>query len=236
MVCFVRAEADIAVAEASHYLHQGLPAPASQTNSDATFATIEWWLSDCSTNHKLCSIGQDEYDLPMRLVDVGHNDKTKPRICLSKDLPSATQYMTLSHCWGQAKFETLTRDNYKLMQTEIPSSALTRTFRDAMEITRQLGHRYIWIDSLCIVQGDEDDWSREARKMGSIYQNSVLNLASGRGPDGRDGCFTQRDPARLHPCRVLSQWDEPENRCIYICHDPELHSREAEETVLQSRG
>jgi hypothetical protein len=36
------------------------------------------------------------------------------------------------------------------------------TFRGAIEMTRKLGFRYLWIDSLCIVQNDEDDWKQES--------------------------------------------------------------------------
>jgi hypothetical protein len=43
------------------------------------------------------------------------------------------------------------------------------TFFDATIITRELGYRYLWIDSLCIVQDFLEDWEAESQNMGNIY-------------------------------------------------------------------
>ncbi|KAF2446745.1 HET-domain-containing protein, partial [Karstenula rhodostoma CBS 690.94] len=55
---------------------------------------------------------------------------------------------------------------------------IPRTFNDAMKITRALGLRYIWIDSLCIIQDDEQDWQHEAMRMAEVYRGSYLNIAA----------------------------------------------------------
>ncbi|KAI1316224.1 heterokaryon incompatibility protein-domain-containing protein [Xylariaceae sp. FL0255] len=56
------------------------------------------------------------------------------------------------------------------------------TFYDAVRVTRSLGLRYLWIDSLCIIQDDEDDWARESVKMGSIYESAALVIAASKSP------------------------------------------------------
>lgn len=76
---------------------------------------------------------------------------------------------------------------------------LPRTFRDAVAITRQLGIRYLWIESLCILQDSEQDWHAESSKMSSIYQNSVLTIAASHGIDGSKGCFATRDGFLTQP-------------------------------------
>ena len=76
---------------------------------------------------------------------------------------------------------------------EIPWDVLPKTFQDAINFVRLLGHRYIWIDSLCIVQDDRDDWEREVAHMASIYQNSYLTLAATASRDGRGGLFFTQD-------------------------------------------
>ncbi|RSL69544.1 hypothetical protein CEP53_002152 [Fusarium sp. AF-6] len=55
---------------------------------------------------------------------------------------------------------------------------LHKTFADAITITRGLGIRYLWIDALCIVQGDDGDFESEASKMAAYYENAALTLAA----------------------------------------------------------
>jgi len=69
---------------------------------------------------------------------------------------------------------------------------LPKTIRDAIEITRQLGIRYIWIDALCIVQDDRLDWASESAKMGAIYSASFLTIAADSSVDCDGGCFNSK--------------------------------------------
>ena len=43
------------------------------------------------------------------------------------------------------------------------------------------------IDSLCIVQDDEDDWSAEAAKMNDVYQNAAITLSADGATDTAGG-------------------------------------------------
>lgn len=100
--------------------------------------------------------------------------------------------MTLSHCWGNLKILTTTKDNLARHKKVIDFGTLPKTFQDAIEVTRHMGIQYIWIDSLCIVQDDLDDWARESSKMASIYQNSYLTLAATAARDRSEGLFKPR--------------------------------------------
>ena len=52
--------------------------------------------------------------------------------------------------------------------------SLPKTFQDFITITRKLNVPYVWIDALCIIQDDEEDWKREVGQMARIYQmNSI---------------------------------------------------------------
>jgi hypothetical protein len=51
------------------------------------------------------------------------------------------------------------------LQRNIDIASLSKTFQDAVEITRRLEVNFLWIDSLCIIQGDKQDWQREASRM-----------------------------------------------------------------------
>jgi hypothetical protein len=80
------------------------------------------------------------------------------------------------------------------MQKEIPHCHLTKTFQDAIAIARSLGIAYLWIDSLCIIQDDAEDWDKESRRMCDVYGGSSLNIAATAAPDGSYGCYRERDP------------------------------------------
>ena len=76
---------------------------------------------------------------------------------------------------------------------------LPATFRHAVEITRRPGLRYLWIDSLCIMQDDEQDWKREAKKMGDVYANAYLALAVDSSTDDSSGCYVTFDEKKDIP-------------------------------------
>ncbi|KAL9107667.1 MAG: hypothetical protein Q9227_007474 [Pyrenula ochraceoflavens] len=67
--------------------------------------------------------------------------------------------------------------------TEVPVEELTKTFRDAIEITRSFGLEYLWIDSLCIIQDSHSDWEHESMMMSSVYGGSTINIAAAGAVD-----------------------------------------------------
>ncbi|KAL8396112.1 hypothetical protein RB595_003534 [Gaeumannomyces hyphopodioides] len=73
----------------------------------------------------------------------------------------------------------------------IAESQLSRTFRDAVAATRRLGVRYIWIDSICIIQDSALDWQVESAKMAAIYGNAWLTLVAVHSRDGNGGLFAR---------------------------------------------
>lgn len=71
---------------------------------------------------------------------------------------------------------------------------MPQTFIDAVKITRRLGLKYLWIDSLCICQDDPEDWAREAGRMAYVYSNAYVVIAANRSSDSTGGCFHERAP------------------------------------------
>jgi len=86
------------------------------------------------------------------------------------------------------------RDTLEEFQKSIPFSRLSKTFQEAVNITRYLNLRYLWVDSLGIVQDDQDDWEREAARMAAVYENSFLTLAASAASDGNGGCLQPLTP------------------------------------------
>ncbi|KAI0853664.1 HET-domain-containing protein [Daldinia vernicosa] len=165
--------------------------PCGDTSVDAAMDQAKEWLEECIKDHDSCG-GGNEKPAPTRLIDVSI-DHTKD-VRLVELNGSLSCYSCLSHCWGGNGSITTTKDNMGERKDRIPWSALCLTFQDAIMVVRRLGLRYIWIDSLCIVQDDKDDWAREAARMASIYENGHLTIAATRSADHDGGCFSKTNP------------------------------------------
>jgi hypothetical protein len=94
-----------------------------------------------------------------------------------------------------------TRENLSSSLENIDFTSLPRTFTDVIIFTRKLGLKYLWIDSLCIIQDDEDDWRYEASLMANIYENAVLTLGATASASDVERLFTSsssiHDPIEL---------------------------------------
>ncbi|KAM0148226.1 hypothetical protein ACHAQE_009922 [Botrytis cinerea] len=113
------------------------------------------------------------------------------RLVITSTLGHRLKYATLSHCWGAIPYLMLKTTSIDSMMIKIPEDNLTKTFQDAIRISRALGIEYIWIDSLCIIQDSSSDWQAEAVLMQSVYSNLEINIATTWAADGRQGCFLQ---------------------------------------------
>lgn len=69
---------------------------------------------------------------------------------------------------------------------------MSKTFQDALQVTRGLGFEYLRIDSLCIVQDDPSDWATESAKIADIYSSATLTIMAASASSGDDGCFQER--------------------------------------------
>ncbi|MCJ1384925.1 hypothetical protein MMC17_008043 [Xylographa soralifera] len=85
-----------------------------------------------------------------------------------------------------------TAGNIHEMEKSIPMSILPPLFQDAVVITRRLGFRHLWIDSLCIIQDSPEDWDHEVTQMGNIYARSSLNIAADSSKNCSDSILGQR--------------------------------------------
>jgi hypothetical protein len=77
--------------------------------------------------------------------------------------------MTLSHCWGKANFMKLTNESIRDFRQGISVETLPKTFQDAIKFARELEVRWLWIDALCIIQYDKDDWQEQSKQMHDVY-------------------------------------------------------------------
>ena len=119
------------------------------SSSAETFCWVARCLQLCTKLHP--TYKRTIHCLPTRVIDVGVNKGTcyQPRLLLSKGIEAP--YLALSYCWRNTESTVLQKKTLNMFQKHIPSSALPKTIRDAIEVTRTLGLRYLWVDALCIM-------------------------------------------------------------------------------------
>ena len=130
--------------------------------------------------------------MPRRLLKFSTqlSDGSRIKIVEIDATPEEKPYVTLSHRWGKDETCKTTTENLGELKTDgLIFKDLPRTYRDAVEVTAQLGYSYLWIDSLCILQNDEEDWKVEAPRMAVIYGNAVFTLAAMDAEDSGSGLF-----------------------------------------------
>ncbi|OHF02047.1 hypothetical protein CORC01_02626 [Colletotrichum orchidophilum] len=170
------------------------------TRSDSTFHVAQKWIAECLAEHSHCGAKASTITqwCPSRLLDTGPLDQESfsCRLVLPNITPIQGPYTTLSHCWGITESFNLTLNNYAQLLQDIPLDTLPQLFRDAVEITRRLNIRYLWIDSLCIIQQGDDlaDWRHESTHMDKIYSRSFCNIAAADAPDAHYSMFCSRNP------------------------------------------
>lgn len=119
---------------------------------------------------------------PTRLVYVGsRNPGDTAKIVDGRECLHKGGHLVLSYCWGATPKDApwlLRKSTMQRFAAEIPLNDLPQTLHDAIMWARKLGEHYIWIDSMCIIQDDKDDWQREASRMASIYGSATMTIVA----------------------------------------------------------
>ncbi|KAL8833929.1 MAG: hypothetical protein Q9176_007751, partial [Flavoplaca citrina] len=156
--------------------------------------------------------------------------------------PIDTEYVTLSHRWGQASIFRLTKDTFTRLRDGFNSSILPQTFQDAMAFAkRNLNIRYMWIDSLCIFQDADDrsDWIKEAAQMHRVYEHAYCNLSATGGEDSSVGLYHPRRTDSLCHVEVdltFSILDPQASPTRYAMLDYLYWEKELSKSPLHYRG
>lgn len=230
--------------------------PTQDLLSDAHTRLVHRWMKSCDEKHEKCrrALGQSQKlpkrwlkvlkcrlglgqrsKLPKRLLEISSNPATGEitKIRLIETTPSSKGiYACLSYCWGRsAQDYKTTRSNLLRYLESIPFNSLPGTIIDTLKLCCKLGFRYVWVDSLCIIQGDNEDWKREASNMAGIYGGSNLTLAIHLCEDSSESFLQKRQQpqhrvlggniARIAYTDELSQ----EKRLIYLWKETEDQSK-----------
>lgn len=155
-----------------------------------------FWIQTCIERHPACNETSNTPFVPRRLIDV------RSHLCIrlvdTVDLDAKDiRYAALSYCWGlsmpvEAATTALTLE---ALLKKICLKKLPKTLCDAIKVTRSLLIPFIWIDALCIIQGDKNDWEHELESMSKIYSRATVTIADAVS-DNFAGGFLLRKPRR----------------------------------------
>ncbi|KIM99406.1 hypothetical protein OIDMADRAFT_56541 [Oidiodendron maius Zn] len=155
------------------------------SSSPLAYQRIRKWLDHCDSSHPC--MPSKEKQLPTRILDVGITGSDT--VTLIEGAGRKARFLALSHRWGTSHRITLTKATVSSFMAGIKLDKLPKTFLDAVHIARTLQIRYLWIDSMCIIQDDPEDWEKEAEEMASVYHSAYLTIAASFSEDDSSGCF-----------------------------------------------
>ncbi|KAM0260333.1 hypothetical protein ACHAPA_010309 [Fusarium lateritium] len=162
-----------------------------------TLSVVSGWVKNCVDEHERCR--PTHTPLPSRILDLNaFNDNDDIRLWETHGAANYEPYVTLSYCWGSdaSVHVKTTHSTLPGHLEKISVQNLPQTYKDAINITRHLGIRYLWIDSLCICQDDLDDWARESAAMQQVYAGAYLSIAADNAPSSTHGFLKRSD--RMH--------------------------------------
>ncbi|KAK1984879.1 heterokaryon incompatibility protein [Colletotrichum cereale] len=135
--------------------------------------------------------------LPRRVLDL-RQFPTEGKLRLLESESMSGVYVCLSYTWGSRNNGVTTPDNLQANLDDIPYDQLPQTYKDAVKVAAALGVPFLWIDGLCIIQGDTDatDWKEQSSQMAEIYGNSLLVIAAADCTSVEDGFLSAAKPAR----------------------------------------
>lgn len=158
--------------------------------SAPTRARIRKWVDKCDNDHQGCQ-GEQSPQLPTRILDIGSSGSSQI-VKLMESQGQRGKYIALSHCWGESQPFVTTPASLSDMKMGFLPEKAPPTFRDTILIARELGIKYLRIDSLCIIQGDEVDWQIESSRMSSVYRDAYLTIAASNAKADSDGFLKPR--------------------------------------------
>jgi hypothetical protein len=149
------------------------------------YSLIRSWLKHCNVSHERCARKHTSTDIHtrIRLVDVVDHKIVHGTL--------ADRYIALSYVWGSTERLRSTTANIAALEKkgELLNrySSIPRTIQDAMTVVARLGERFLWVDSLCIVQDDRSEKHGQIAKMDLIYSAAYVTIVQHSGSDSSAG-------------------------------------------------
>ncbi|WYZ44613.1 hypothetical protein EsH8_VII_001049 [Colletotrichum jinshuiense] len=168
-----------------------VPAFGLDVDTERTTSDIKGWLSRCNCVSKL-QVSDGSRFKPTRIIDIGNKPEGEVVVksTAGLDIPA---YLCLSYCWGGPQELICKSSKIHPSQSWLaPYDRVPAGFKDTFKIARKLGFRYVWIDSLCIIQDDPEDLQREILEMPNIFKNADLTICASSSETCEEGFLQQR--------------------------------------------
>lgn len=165
------------------FLREGEPIPSTQADVNI----LKTWLHSCENNHEDLISSVDEPTAPdmshFRLIDTKRERLIKAN--------ERFRYIALSYVWGSTKQLQNTKLICQSLEKQGGLSSgdarISQVIRDAMHLVSQMGERYLWVDSLCIVQDDPSSKHSQIAAMDKIYTSAILTVVAAAGDNADAG-------------------------------------------------
>lgn len=172
------------------------------SSSGASFVQARQWMLECCESHEACRTSSTWPLLPTRVLDVSPGNGNAPSR-LHVACGGRGTYAILSYCWGCPQPFRLTKALLENYRREIPFHKLPKSIQDAVQVTRGLDIRYLWVDSFCIIQDDEDDKNQEIPHMQNYYKNAQIVVLASRASNCEQGFLQPPSPGIDRPILKL---------------------------------
>ncbi|KAF2026678.1 HET-domain-containing protein, partial [Setomelanomma holmii] len=103
-------------------------------------------------------------------VTIEADDPSNPTSDYSKQVPD---YEAISYAWGEG---SLTRTLYYGFDKTIPIAVSETVHRLLRDLRPRTGYRLLWIDGVCIHQGDLTDKRDQVPLMSTIYRHATRTI------------------------------------------------------------
>jgi hypothetical protein len=154
------------------------------------------WLQKCMTEHQSHCGARTKWTKVSTGGPVWLIDTSEDKIVAAED---GAEYAALSYVWGPRNNLRLTKDNIENLGRKGALSGAPKTIRQAISFAYSaLRMQYLWVDSLCIIQDDEEHKAGQIDIMSAIYANAHVTLVAAYGSGADEG---------LRPAWLSSIWD-----------------------------
>lgn len=153
-------------------------------------------LKTCLSSHPRCETGNGKR--PTRLIDLRtgiYSLHDLVKLTPNKGNLEQVEYAYISACWSSGPAIRLLRSNFEVFTENIFLDELPRSIRDAIFNARGIGIRFMWVDSLCIIQDAIEDWEIEGGRLSNYVLNSTVTIAAAGSSNLADG-FLNPEPDR----------------------------------------
>ncbi|KAI0107468.1 heterokaryon incompatibility protein-domain-containing protein [Nemania sp. FL0031] len=170
--------------DASHFI-RNRPINCSP-GSTKSLGLVRQWLQQCQTSHVRCREFSQDY-MPLRVLRISSGCSSCDFHVALDTTTKAEPFAALSYCWGGDQVYKTTKARIQSTDASLQWCKISKSLQDAIKVTAALGLQCLWVDSMCIIQDDEDDKAVQIADMARIYSQATVTIIASRASRAVDG-------------------------------------------------